>query len=562
MQSFSPRILLVYPFFSQDHLVNFSYMSPFYPGRHAVMPPLGLLTFAGCLPGEWDVRLVDENVRPVRKADLEWADIVALSGMHPQRERIHEILGQARELGKLTILGGPSASITPEFYPTADVLHVGEIGDGTGELVEWLREGPARPDQQQVFQNSEKTPLDEQPMPAWGLIDVNHYVAMPLQSSVGCPYQCEFCDIPVIYGRTPRWKSPERVLRELDAIYDTGFVGTISFVDDNLAANHKSLRELLPELVRWQKENRYPYPLSGEASMDLAEDTASLEQLEDARFTHLFVGLESLDTETLLSISKRHNTRRPMLESLRAFQNHGIEIMLGVILGFDTDTEQTGDRIREFIHEAQTPFVLFNLLAALPKTPLWHRLEREGRLLGHSKDEALRSDQLLTSLTTNIRYHLPNETVRQMLCDALVDIYRPDAVYGRYSWHAENVYPHQRFGRPPINSARQLMSVMLFSFGTLFRVLWRIGVRSDHRREFWDFARLLLKLRWQGKISSFLEAFLRAAPQAFHLITWAERTRQEHERRSGERTTGEGGAFYHSTRGTSEAREEEVISPQ
>ena len=303
-----PRVLLVYPFFSQDHLVNFSYMSPFYPGRHAVMPPLGLLTFAGCLPEEWDVRLVDENVKPLRATDLEWADFVVLSGMHPQRERIHEILGIARELGKLTVLGGPSVSITPEFYPTADVLHVGELGDGTARLIDWLSKSPARQEQQLVFETLDKAPLDDQPMPAWELIDINHYVAMPLQSSVGCPYQCEFCDIPVIYGRTPRWKSPDRVLRELDAIYNTGFVGTISFVDDNLAANRKALRELLPELVRWQKENRYPYPLSGEASMDLAEDTSSLEQLQDARFTHMFVGLESLDTETLLSISKRHNT--------------------------------------------------------------------------------------------------------------------------------------------------------------------------------------------------------------------------------------------------------------
>lgn len=271
--------------------------------------------------------------------------------------------------------------------------------------------------------------------------------------------------------------------------------------------------------------------------MDLAEDTSSLEQLREARFTHLFVGLESLDEETLQSISKRQNTRQPMLDSIRAFQAHGIEVMLGVILGFDSDTEQTGDQMRQFLHEAETPFVLFNLLAALPKTPLWYRMEREGRLLGHSTEEALRSDQLLTCLTTNVKYRLPNQLVRRMLCEVLTDVYRSEQVYRRFSWNAENVYPHQHFGRPPVNSARQLLSVLRFSLGTLLRVLWRIGVRSGHRREFWRFAALLLKLRRAGRIRSFLEVFLRAAPQAYHLITWAERIRQEHERRNDEETS-------------------------
>ncbi len=529
-----PRVLLVYPRFFQDHLVNFAYMSPFYPGRHAVMPPLGLLTFAGCLPAEWEVRLIDENIESARPADLDWADVVALSGMHPQRDRINQLLTQAGEMGKLTILGGPSASITPEFYPTADVLHIGELGDGTTKLIEWLGQRPARPERQLVFENTQKTSMDDQPLPALKLIDVNRYVVMPLQSSVGCPYQCEFCDIPVIYGRPPRWKTPARVLRELDAVYNTGFVGTISFVDDNLAANRKALHELLPDLVGWQQARRYPYPLSGEASMDLAEDSFSLEQLREARFTHLFVGLESLDEETLQSISKRQNTRQPMLDSIRAFQAHGLEVMLGLILGFDSDTEQTGDEMRRFIHEAETPFVLFNLLAALPKTPFWHRLEREGRLLGHSTEEALRSDQLLTCLTTNVKYRLPNELVRRSLCDVLTDVYRPEHVYRRVSWNAENVYPHQHFGRPPVNSARQFLSVLQFSFGTLLRVLWRIGVRSGHRREFWKFASLLVKLRRKGKIHSFLEVFLRAAPQAYHLITWADHVRLEHERQCSE----------------------------
>ena len=523
---------LVYPRFDGHHVVSFAGMVPFYPGRRTVMPPLGLLTFAGCLPSDWPVRLIDENVQPLAEADLRWADVVALSGMHPQRRRIQEILRQANALGKLTVLGGPSVSITPECYPQANLLHIGELGDGTAQLLDFLGTGPGKPARQLVFETGEKTPLDEQPLPVWRLLDVHRYLVMPLQFSVGCPYRCEFCDIPVIYGRQPRAKSAARVIRELQAIYDTGFVGTLSFVDDNLIGDRRALHELLPELVRWQQAHRYPYPLSGEASLDLARDPESLQGLHDARCTHLFVGVESPDGDTLHAIAKKHNTRQPILEAIRSIQTHGIEVMLGLILGFDNDTERTGERIVEFVEESAVPFVLLNLLAALPQTPLWHRLEAEGRLLPAPDDDTLRSDALLTAMTTNVRYRLPNAVVVAMLHNAVRNLYGPDSLYRRLRWNAEHVYGRQIQGLPPMQGFRQTCGVLMFTLGILLRVVWGIGVRGGHRRQFWGYLRDLVRWRWQGRIHSILEVLLRVTPNAYHLITWGENLLRDHASQS------------------------------
>ena len=530
------RVLLAYPRFAGNLLIDFEYMAPFFPGRLAVMPPLGLLTLAGALPKDWELRLVDENVTPLEDQDIEWADAVLLSGMHPQLVRIRAILRRAAALGKLTVLGGPSVSVIPESYPEADVLHVGEMGDATRQLIEILQTRPAKPPQQIVLRTVEKTPLSDLPLPELRLIDVDKYLVMPIQASVGCPFRCEFCDIPVIYGPGARAKAGARVLEELQAIYDAGFLGVISFVDDNLTGDRAALGQLLPDLIAWQRAHGYPYAFSAEASLNLAGDPASLQSMRDARFTHLFVGVESLDFATLNAISKKQNTRQPMLEALRTIQSYGIELLLGIILGFDSDTEASGAQVARFIDEAQVPIVYFNLLSALPETPLWRRLQAEGRLL----DDAGRvgPSDLLSCTATNVRYRLPNSVVEGMLLDAIRSVYSPEAVYRRYAWNAAFVYPLQIRGRPRLATWAERWRVLRFTAGAFGRVMWRIGVRSDQRRHFWRFLSQLFALRCKGRIASVLETLLRAPPHAYHLIVWAQRLLQAVDRRDGRPAAG------------------------
>jgi radical SAM superfamily enzyme YgiQ (UPF0313 family) len=514
------RILLVYPRFSRNNLLNYEQMTPFYPGRRAVMPPLGLLILAAALRDHFEVRLVDENVRTLGEDDLHWADVVALSGMHPQRPRITAILEAANRLGKVTVLGGPSVSICPEYYPQADLLHVGEMGDATAELIEFLRTCPGKPGRQRIFRTTHKTPIEELPLPALETIRVNAYIIMPVQFSVGCPYTCEFCDIPAIYGRIARIKSGARIVRELQAIYDTGFIGTVLFVDDNLIANRKALRAMLPEVIDWQRRHRYPFPLTGEATINMSRDPEILRLLHEARFTHMFFGIETPDEETLQEISKRQNLQDPLIESLRRIQAHGIEIIMGMIFGFDTDTEQTGQRVIRFVKEANGPLIYFNLLTALPKTPLWERLTREGRLIEHNGD-ARQSERLMSCLTSNVRFKLPAQVVSQMLRDTAKEVYSPAEVYRRFLWNAEHVYGNQIQGVPPSETWAQRRFLIRFSLETLWRVVRDVGLRSDYRDEFWRYLWRLIQLRRQGRIHSVLEVLLRTVPNAHHLIQWA-----------------------------------------
>jgi radical SAM superfamily enzyme YgiQ (UPF0313 family) len=519
-ESGTRRLLLVYPKFPGGHLVGYEYMVPMYPMRRAVMPPLGLLTFAGCLPPEWEVRLVDENVRPLRDQDIRWADAVLLSGMHPQRHRLEDLIAWANRLGKLTVLGGPSVSICPEYYPEADILHVGELGDATEELIQRLSAGVEKPERQVVLTTREKTPLDEHPLPAIQLVDVRRYIVMPVQFSVGCPYNCDFCDIPIIYGRRPRVKSPERLLREFDALYQSGFLGALVFVDDNLMAKRREFGAMLPELVEWQRRHGYPFAMTGEVSVDLAPQSEILGQMRDARFTHLFFGVETVDQDVLCSVGKRHNARLPMAEALQTVQSHGIEILMGIIFGFDGEDEAIGRRIVRLIEETRATLIYFNLLAALPKTPLWTRMEQAGRLVASAGGDRARADELLTCSATNLLYDRPNEQVVRMMRDVIREVYSPEAVYRRITWNAENVYGKQQRGIPPTATWSQRGYVLRFTLGTIGRVFWRMGVCSPDRRYFWRFAWDLMRFRLSGRIGNALEILLRDAPHAHHLIQW------------------------------------------
>ena len=510
------RILLIYPRFVKSHLLNYEFMAPFMPGKRGVMPPTGLMVVAALFEKEgWEVRIHDENIEPVPPALYDWADVIGLSGMHQQREKIveHIEIGNARN--KLTVVGGSSVNICPEYYPGADVLHIGELGDATYELVCFLRTAQ-KPAQQVRFQVRDKAALDDQPMPALHLVDVNRYLLVPVQFSVGCPFTCEFCDIPMIYGRVARLKSTARVLKELEALYSQGFIGAVMFVDDNLIANKKALRALLPDLISWQKERDYPFAFTSEASINLSRDKELLEKLRQARFTHMFVGVETPDPGTLVQISKKQNTMDPVIDSLRTIEMAGIEVLIGVIFGFDTDTKETGKQMTRFIAEAAAPIIHFNMLAALPKTPLWDRMEREGRLLPEGD---FNLENLLGCLNTNVQTKLPLHTTKQMLVDTMREAYSPECVYARYTWNLENVYGKMIFGRPPSKTVEQLKYMAPFAARMMWNIV-KLGFTADYKRLLWRFLWKAFTLRIRGKIPSILDVMFRVLPTAHHLIAW------------------------------------------
>ncbi|MGH7313583.1 MAG: B12-binding domain-containing radical SAM protein, partial [Candidatus Rokuibacteriota bacterium] len=392
------RILCVSPRYAPS-FGTFHHSYPFFGRRvRAFMPPQGLLVVTSYLPSSWEVRFIDENAGPAAERDFRWADAVLVSGMHVQRKAIEDIIARAHAAGRPVVLGGPSVSCCPESYPEADVLHVGELGDATDRVIEWIDRSQGRPEQQLRFETLERLPLADFPIPAYDRIAVREYFIASIQFSSGCPYTCEFCDIPALYGRNPRVKTPAQVLAELDRLV-AGGATAVYFVDDNFIANQRATLELLPHLVEWQHRNRYPVRFACEATLNIAKNDRVLELMREAGFITVFCGIETPEPAALRFMSKDQNLRMPILEAVGKLNSYGLEVVSGIIIGLDTDTPQTADHIIEFVRASHIPVLTINLLYALPKTPLWRRLQAEGRLLADGDRES------------NVVFTLPYETV-------------------------------------------------------------------------------------------------------------------------------------------------------
>jgi len=490
------RILCVSPRYAPS-FGTFQYAYPFFGGRvRAFMPPQGLLVVASYLPPSWEVRLVDENSRPATADDFRWADAVFVSGMHVQRAHIEDIIARAHAQGTLAVVGGPSVSGCPEYYPDADILHLGELGDATDRLFEYLDTHAGRPPRQLRFETVERLALADFPTPAYSLIRLREYFIASIQFSSGCPYTCEFCDIPELYGRNPRLKSPEQVLGELDAIV-AGGATTVYFVDDNFIGNQKAALELLPHLIAWQARHRYPLRFACEATLNLAKNERVLALMREAGFVTVFCGIETPEPAALRAMSKEQNLRMPMVEAVGRLNRHGMEVVSGIILGLDTDGPQTADRILEFVEASKIPLLTINVLYALPKTPLWRRLERDGRLSYEPGRES------------NVVFRVPYETVMAAWRRCIAAAYTPEAIYRRFAHQARHTFPHR--ARFPTSPHRASWRNALMGAGILARVVWRIGVRGDYRRTFWRMAAAALRA---GRI----EEVIHVAVVSHHLI--------------------------------------------
>ena len=274
--------------------------------------------------------------------DFAWADAVFVSGMHIQRRRMEDICERAHAFGKVAVLGGPSVSACPELYPAFDYLHIGELGDATDALIGMLSRDVSRPREQIMLKTEGRRDLRDFPAPAYELAEIGRYFLGSVQFSSGCPFTCEFCDIPGLYGRVPRLKTPAQLIEELDKLLACGVNGSIYFVDDNLIANRRALRDLLPHLVQWQKRNGYAVSLSCEATLNIARSPEILGLMREAAFDTIFCGIETPEPEALAAIDKRHNMFMPILDAVRAINRHGMEVVSGIILGLDTDTREFG----------------------------------------------------------------------------------------------------------------------------------------------------------------------------------------------------------------------------
>jgi radical SAM superfamily enzyme YgiQ (UPF0313 family) len=247
-----------------------------------------------------------------------------------------------------------------------------------------------------------------------------------VQFSRGCPFNCEFCDIIELYGRMPRAKTNEQMLAELDTLYRLGHRGHVDFVDDNLIGNKKALKRFLPALSAWQKQRFYPFQFSTEASMNLPDDAELLRMLPEANFFLVFVGIESPDTATLISMQKKQNTRRSLADSVHRIYQAGMVVIAGFIVGFDTEDLSVADTMADCIEATSIPVAMVGLLTALPNTQLTRRLEKEGRLLPLATNKGDQCSAGLNFITLRPR--------RDVLADfraILQNVYDPAAYFER-----------------------------------------------------------------------------------------------------------------------------------
>lgn len=491
------RVLLVFPRYSPS-FGTFQHAFPLLDVA-AFMPPQGLLLIGALLPHGWDAKFVDENLRQATPDELAWAEVVFISGMHIQRAQIHSITQRAHAVGKLTVLGGPSVSAAPEFYPEVDVLHCGEAGDATLQLFEHLDASVARPEKQLVFRTADRLSLTEFPCPAYHLARLDRYMLGSIQFSSGCPFTCEFCDIPALYGRNPRLKTPAQVLEELDQLLAGGWEAAY-FVDDNFIANPKATLELLPHLVGWQKARGYRLRLACEATLNLASHPQILALMREAFFVTVFCGIETPEPAALRAMHKTQNLRAPILESVATLNRYGLEVASGIIMGLDTDTSETPQAIIDFARQSHIPLLTVNLLYALPHTPLYARMQQAGRIV---PDEGRDS---------NIAFLEPYETVVNRWKQVISELYEPANLYARFAAQAIETYPNRI---PAANSTDQLTWKNLKRLMRIVpRLFWRVGVRSAYRRHFW-------RLAWRQVRRGNVESVFHVAVVAHHLITYS-----------------------------------------
>jgi len=465
------KILLVYPEFP-DTYWSFRHALTF-EGKQAAFPPLGLMTISAMLPGDWERRLVDMNIETLSDDDIEWADMVFASAMIVQKESLEDVVRRSRALGKPVTVGGPYVSTSSERMPDADHIFIGEAETTLPEFINDLELGIAR----KIYKADERPSLLNTPVPDFSIIKMDAYSAMCVQYSRGCPFQCEFCDIIEIYGRVPRTKSNSQMLAELDALNDLGWHGLVFIVDDNFIGNKKNVRLFMPDLIEWSRANAFPFSFITEASVNLAEDDALLQMMEDAGFRRVFLGIETPVEESLKEAQKGQNTRRNLLESVQKIQSFGMEVMAGFIVGFDNDPDDIFERQIKFIQESGIPLAMVGLLTALPDTQLWRRLETEGRLLDMS-----------TGNNTDCTINFIPKMNTQMLVDGYKNILRN--IYSSREYYQRALDCLSRFHQSRIEPRH---TNVIDDMKSLYRIVVGLGVLDKERRAFWNYVFKLLR---------------------------------------------------------------------
>ncbi|MDO9548173.1 MAG: DUF4070 domain-containing protein [Candidatus Marinimicrobia bacterium] len=457
------KVLLIYPQ-SPDTFWGFKHAVKFISRKSSEIP-LGLITIAGLLPIDWQLRLIDMNIAPLKIRDLEWADMVFLSGMNIHLPSFQKVVRRCNELNVKVVAGGPLATMEYEQLLGVDHFVLNEAEITLPLFLADLENGCAK----EIYQTNEFPDIALTPIPRWDLLDRQKYVSMNIQYSRGCPYNCEFCNITTLNGRYPRTKSRKQFLAELDSIYDIGWRGGVFIVDDNFIGNHKKLKaDILPAMREWVEKRDYPFSFTTETSLDICDDDKLIELMTDVGFSHIFIGIETPNKASLAECGKYQNIDRDIINSVKKLHQKGLRVSGGFIIGFDNDSQDIFEAQINLIQKSGVVTAMVGLLNAPTGTRLYERLKKENRLIGIFNGNNVEAS---INFIPKMNYKL--------LMNGYVSLLQ--FIYAQPNYY-ERVKTFLNEYKLPLKGKVKLT---INDISALFKSIWKLGVFEKGRRYYW-----------------------------------------------------------------------------
>lgn len=458
------KILLVNPK-TPDTFWSFSGALKFVSKKSSEIP-LGLLTVAAMLPNDWDLKFLDENVSKLKDKDILWADFVFMTGMSVHRQSIEILIKRCKSLDRKMVAGGPLLTIEPENFMAIDHLILNEAEITLPLFLEDLKGGTPK----KIYKTDKFPVIAGTPIPRWDLLNMKKYATLNIQYSRGCPNDCEFCSVTMLNGRRCRTKGKEQFIAELDQLYNLGWRGNIFIVDDNFIGNkHRLKQNLLPALIDWAKEKKYPFRYTTEVSIDLADDEELMEMMIKAGFYSVFIGIETPNSESLKECHKLKNLNRDIISSVKKIQNNGFVVSGGFIVGFDNDTQTVFEQQINLIQNSGIVTAMVGMLNAPKGTKLYKRMVREKRIIKQFTGDNVDGS---TNLDTKMGY----DELRSGYQHILSSIYSPKEYYQRIK-NLLNEY----------NVPKGISQRISFSeFKALLKSFWYLGLKLKGRSYYWN----------------------------------------------------------------------------
>ena len=458
------KILLVYPEYPETFW-SFKYALKFI-SKKASLPPLGLLTVAALLPKEWEKKLVDMTVTPLIDRDIKWADYVFISAMSIQKESVKKIICKCKKLGAKIVAGGPLfTSGYEDFEHDVDYFILNEAEITLPLFLEDLEQGHLK----HIYTSDQWVDINKTPIPLWELADINKYVTMCIQYSRGCPFNCDFCDVTFLFGHKMRLKTKDQILAELDGLYSRGWRGGVFIVDDNFIGNKRKLKnEILPAMINWMEERKYPFTFTTQASINLSDDEELMRLMVRARFGSVFVGIETPNEESLAECNKLQNKNRDLIACVKKIQKFGLIVNGGFIIGFDSDSPSIFENMIEFVQKSGIVSAMVGLLNAPRGTKLYQRLVKENRLLKEATGDN-------TDLSINFIPKMSYKALIDGYKKVLHTIYSPKYYYERLLMLLKNMKLRQK----------QKYQFHLWYLTAFLKSIWKLGIIGKERIYYW-----------------------------------------------------------------------------